>query len=160
MSNLRNDCKFVGRLSKDPKVIKNKDGSKKVLITIACENNYKTKGERKAQFVPVQAFVPADKTNTVYDYMHSGDLIAVSCEFRNNDYEKDGEKVYTMVMIIQTVDLLESKSVTTARHAAKVANTGKTAPAQTEPYVPEATDAQLDAELAAAMGVEDEVPFS
>ena len=159
MENLRNSCKFVGRLSKDPKVITNKDGSKKVLITIACENNYKTKGERKAQFVPVQAFVSADKTNTVYDYMHSGDLIAVSCEFRNNDYEKDGEMVYTMVMAIQTVDLLESKAVTTARQAAKVAGKEQAVPesAQADAYIPEATEAELEAIVGAVS--EDDIPF-
>ena len=31
--------------------------------------------------------------------------------------EKNGQMVYTMIMMIQVVDLLESKTVTAARHA-------------------------------------------
>lgn len=119
--NTCNTGKVIGRVSKKT-VLPNKDGSKKIFIQIASQDNYKNKdGKRGTQFVPLEAFVNKDaKTNGVFDHMNVGDLVSVAYEVRNNNYEdKNGEMQYGIVLVIKSVDLLESKKTTEARQAAK-----------------------------------------
>lgn len=122
MANLRNFGITEGRLTKDPVVFNNKDGSRKIMITVAAQNSYKNKaGVRESQFLPFEAFVPAaNATNGVFDYTHKGDLVGIEYEVRNNNYKdpKTGEDVYGIVLFVQNVDLKEGKAKTDARQAA------------------------------------------
>lgn len=122
--NLRNNCVLEGRLTKDPVVFTNKDGSRKIMITVAVENNYKNrKGEKESQFIPLEAFISSkNENNGVYDHIHEGDLIGAQYEVRNNNYTKNGEKVFDLILFINQIDLKESKSVTDARLAKKQAD--------------------------------------
>ena len=114
MANLRNVGRVVGRLTKDPVVFTNKDGSRKVMITIAARDNFKAKdGSTGTQFVPVEAFIPSSKKgNGVYDYMAKGHMIGVEYEVRNNNYTKDGKDHYEISLLVQAVDLMEPKKNT------------------------------------------------
>lgn len=116
--NLRNYGIAEGRLVDDPKFFKNNDGSQKVKVKIGARNNYKEKdGSYGTQFVSFDGFVRKDANGTgVYGSMHKGDLVAIRYEVRNNNYQdKDGNMVYDQVLLIQEVDLKESKSTTEAR---------------------------------------------
>lgn len=118
--NFRNHFQAAGRLTQDPAVFDNKDGSKKVRFTLAVKDNYTGKdGERDSQFLPVEAFVTADAAAKngigVYGSMHKGDFVAVTGQIKNNNYEKDGVQHYDLVLSIETRDLLEPKSVTDQR---------------------------------------------
>ena len=119
-TNLRNFGILEGRLTKNPVVFPNKDGSRKVMLTLAVQENYKGKdGKTPTSFINVEAFVPAGKNLGVYDCMHEGDRIGVEFTVRPNNYkdEKSGDMVYGQVLLVQNVDLKESKSVTDARAA-------------------------------------------
>ena len=108
-----------GRLTRDPKVFKNSDGSRKVKVTLAVQDTY---GERKTQFINLDGFVRAEKEgNGVYDSMHEGDLVTVQYSVRTNNYEKNGESVFDQTLQIEAVQFGESKSVTEARMAKKAA---------------------------------------
>lgn len=118
MANLRNSGRVIGRLTKDPVIFTNKDGSRKIMITIAARDNFKAKdGSTGTQFVPVEAFVPANKQgNGVYDYMSKGHMVGVEYEVRNNNYkDKDGKDHYEISLLVQTVDLMEPKKTNTAQ---------------------------------------------
>lgn len=119
MTNMRNFGIAEGRVTRDPKFLTNKDGSRKVLITIAAENNFTNKdGKREVEFVPLEGFIPEKKGNNgVFDLIHKGDMIGVCYRVKTNRYTQDGQDVYRTVLAIQDVDLKESKSVTTARAA-------------------------------------------
>lgn len=117
--NLRNYGIAEGRLTADPTIFDNKDGSKKVKVKLAVRDNYKNaQNEYGTEFLQFDGFIKKDATGLgVYGSMHKGDLVAVRYEMRSNNYKdpKTGEDVYGQVCLIQEVDLKESKTVTDAR---------------------------------------------
>lgn len=122
MANIKNYGVAIGRLVKDPVVFSNKDGSKKVMITLAVQDNYKSAdGTKGSQFIALEAFVSNKSTgNTVYDYMHKGDKVGVEYTVRTNNYkDAKGEDVYSQVLFIQSADLsFETKASQAARGTA------------------------------------------
>ena len=98
-----NSVTLVGRTTRDPKIVENKNGGKTVLFTVAVERNYKdSEGNRPVDFVPVKAFIQDKaKSNGPYDYLKKGQLIAVEAELRSSQYEKDGETVYGLDVVVK-----------------------------------------------------------
>lgn len=109
--NLRNFGQVEGRLVRDPKVFENKDGSKKIIVTLAVNNNFKSRdGEVHTQFPSLEAYLSGGKEgNGPYDYMKKGDLVGFGYSIRTGSYEKDGETIYTQTLLIEDVDLKETK---------------------------------------------------
>lgn len=122
MKNIRNYGIVTGRLTKDPAVYNNNDGSRKIRITVAAQNQYTdSEGNRGSQFIPLEAFIPAKQTgNGPYDYLDCGDLVSCSYTIQNNNYrDRNGEMVYGLVLQVDSIALLESKTSKEARLAAK-----------------------------------------
>jgi single-stranded DNA-binding protein len=125
--NIRNNFSLIGRLTQDPTVFDNADGSKKVRFTLAAKDNFAGKdGQYGSQFIPVEAFVSKENAAKngvgVYASMHKGDLVGVTGQIQNNNYkDKDGVDHYDLVLHIETRDLMEPKSVTDARLGARAA---------------------------------------
>ena len=134
--NQRNFGIAEGRLTKDVVIFPNSDGSKKAMVTVAVQDNFAGKdGKKDSQFINLEAFIPAGKdSNGVYDLMHTGDLVGLEYTVRTNNYEKDGEMQYGQVLLIQNVDLKESKAVTDARMAGKATAAAPAAPAGDAPF--------------------------
>lgn len=169
MANPNNFGVLTGRLTQDPRVFTNKDGSKSVLINLAVEDNFVSGEDRKAKthFPPVRAYVPASVDGIgSWGRTHKGDLISVATRISAEPYDnKDGERVYPVTIEADGFpQFLESKSVTEAR-AARNAIAATPAPAQAAtPAVeetPEAQIARLQAQLEAAQaGAADTTPFA
>ena len=126
MLNLNNYGIVTGRLTTDPFIYQNNDGSRKIRITLAVSNNYKNPdGKRSTQFLPLEAFIPVDRKLGVFDMVHAGDKISAAYTVKNNNYtDKNTNKmVYGLVLQIERISFEESKTTTTARQAAKA--TGK-----------------------------------
>ena len=126
MLNLNNYGIVTGRLTTDPFIYQNSDGSRKIRITLAVSDNYKnTNGKRSTQFLPLEAFIPVDRKLGVFDMVHAGDKISAAYTVKNNNYtDKNTNKmVYGLVLQIERISFEESKTTTTARQAAKA--TGK-----------------------------------
>lgn len=166
MTNLKNFGVLEGRLTKDIKVFENSDGSKKVMFTLAAQDNFKGKsGQKESQFIPLVGFISkSQSSNGVYDYIHKGDSIAVRYELRNNNYtDKSGEKVYGIDVFIQEIELREGKAVTQARQA-KITTPEQVAETVAEP-VPEKTKKPAKSkkadkeEVAADVAPTEEKPF-
>ena len=144
MFNIENHGIISGRLTAEPFVFDNSDGSRKIRINLASRNNYRNKdGSRGAQFIPLESFLPARrarKGNGVFDLMHIGDKITVSYTVKNNNYTDSatGQPVYGLVLQIETVKLDESKATTAARQAARTSGNEaeKSGTATTVPEAP------------------------
>ena len=119
MANLNNHGLVKGRLTRDVTVLTNGDGSKKVLMTVAVRDSFKTQGEYKTQFVNLQGFVrkETDIEKSVYAYMYKGDMVSIGFEIRNNNYEKNGEMIYEQILFINQVQLEETKKSQEARES-------------------------------------------
>lgn len=122
MYNLNNNGTTVGRLTKDPVFFTNGDNSRKVKMVVAATDNYKTGDKYEAQFIPLEAFIPAGKTS-VYDQLHTGDKIMASYQVKNKNYisKQTGQPVYEIVLQIDSIQREESKSITDARAAQRAA---------------------------------------
>ena len=96
-----NTVSLAGRLVRDPEIVENKKG-KTVLFTVAVERNYKdSESNRPVDFVPVKAFVrEGAKSNGPFDYMVKGQLVAIQAELRATQYQKDGETVYGLDVVV------------------------------------------------------------
>ena len=129
MFNLNNYGVATGRLTADPFVYQNADGSQKVRITLAASDNYKNAdGKRSTQFLPFEAFIPAERNLGVFDMIHTGDKISVAYTVKNNNYrdKTTNEMIYGIILQIEKISLEESKATTTARQAAKASGTKST----------------------------------
>lgn len=96
-----NSVQLVGRLTRTPKIMDNKKG-KTVLLTLAVERSYKdAEGNRPVDYVPVKAFIrEGAKSNGPFDYMVKGQLISIQAELRATQFEKDGETVYGLDVVV------------------------------------------------------------
>lgn len=116
--NQRNFGVVEGRLVRNPVFKDNKDGSRKALLTVAARQNFAsgTNNSVGSDFIQLQAYIAAGKTNTVYDIMQQGDLVGLEYTVRSNAYTDDnGTEHYTQALAVQSVDLKETKSQAAAR---------------------------------------------
>ena len=118
MFNLDNHGILTGRLV-NMKSFTCRDSSKRMLLTIAVQDNFRNRqGTKAAQFIPVSAFVPSSQKRSIYDYIYKGDKISVAYSLRNNNYrDKNGNMHYEIEIFAEDVKIQEPKSVTDARHA-------------------------------------------
>lgn len=96
-----NAVQLIGRLAREPKIMDNKKG-KTVLLTLAVERSYKSEdGTRPVDYVPVKAFIrEGAKSNGPFDYMVKGQLVSIEAELRATQYQKDGETVYGLDVVV------------------------------------------------------------
>lgn len=159
---ITNNFHVLGRLTQNPSVFMNKDGSEKIRFTVAVKNNYKSRNnERDSQFIPVEVFrnaVLVVKSGLgVYANIHEGDLVACSGQIRNNNYtDKDGNKHFDIILQVDDIELLESKAVTDARLASKM--TAAAAAAQNS-SVPNETPVEVPIDVPDMLAPDDEAPF-
>lgn len=110
----------------------NNDGSKKMQFTLAVKNGYASTDESGEKVygktdIPVEVFVPARKNGDeaglgIYSTLATGDLIEVVGHIENNNYTKDGVKVYGIIIRADMMRYRESKAVKANRAAKKAAS--------------------------------------
>lgn len=112
-----NTCNYgvaIGRLVRQPKVYENRDGSHKVLYTLAVSRNFQNKeGRRDSDFVNLEAFMPAGRQveQSVYSRLRVGELAAVRYTIRTSTYtDASGESRFGVSLLTQDVELLEGRS--------------------------------------------------
>lgn len=117
--NLGNYGIVEGRLTNDITISENRDGSKRVLFTLAVQNNYKSKtsGKKETQFIPMLGYIAAGQTANIYNYIHKGDLICVAYELKSESFYKDGKHQYRLNPKVNHIELKEPKFVTDTRLA-------------------------------------------
>lgn len=101
---------LIGRTTRSPKIMDNKNGGKTVLMTLAVNRGKDRDGKQLVDYIQVKGFVAKDaKNNGPYDYIGKGQLISIEAQLRSGSYEKDGEMVYTTDVVINNggVSLIE-----------------------------------------------------
>lgn len=89
---------ITGRLVKDPEAKEitagNNVGDIVVFLNIACRRSFKKKDEKdyKSDFFRFKVF--GKTAHYVYEHLKKGNLVEISASVLNNNYEKDGEKVF------------------------------------------------------------------
>lgn len=97
---------LMGRLTADPEM---KQGTTALCkYTIAVDRRFKRDGEPTADFFNCTAFGKA--AEFTQKYFHKGSRILVTGRIENNNYtNKDGQKVYSVGIIVEEQEFCESK---------------------------------------------------
>lgn len=105
-----NECKFIGRLGKDPELQYIPNGDAVVKFSMAVSEKWKDKSGQKherTEWIPVTAW--RKLAEIIGEYCRKGDLIYISGKFQSRDYEdKEGIKRYTTEIVASQMLMLGS----------------------------------------------------
>lgn len=107
-----NKVMMLGRLTRDPDISTTNSGTKVARFSIAVNRRYKTEGGPEADFFDCTAF--GERAGFVEKYLVKGTKILVEGELQNNNYtNRDGNKVYSMRIMVNGIEFAESKKAST-----------------------------------------------
>ena len=133
-----NKVMLIGRIVRDPEI--RAAGSTTVAkYTLAVDRKYKKDGEPTADFINCIAF--GKLADFAEKYLTKGTKVATEGRIQTGSYtNKDGNKVYTTDVIVESTEFCESKS-------SQKSNTGSTSTNQNADFVN------------VSAGAGDEIPF-
>ena len=140
-----NSVQLVGRLTRDPEIRYSDQGASVARFTLAVNRRFKPE---EADFISCVAF--GKTAEFLEKYFRQGQRIGIDGRIQTGSYtNKDGQKVYTTDVIIESAEFVESKS----------ASDGQGQASKKEPaYTPSAIG---DGFMNIPDGVEDEgLPFN
>lgn len=101
---------LMGRLTKDPE-IRYSQGENQIAIarfSLAVNRRWKREGEPEADFFNCTVF--GRQADFVEKYLRKGSQIVISGRVQNDNYtNKEGQKVYSVQIIVEEIDFAESK---------------------------------------------------
>ena len=106
---------LVGRLTRDPAELRRSASNVAVTsFTVAVDNRFARGEERSADFFNCVVF---NKTAEFVElYCKKGSLVGIEGRLQSRSYDdKDGKRVYVVEVVCDSVQLLESKSVSEQR---------------------------------------------
>lgn len=89
-----NDVKLIGRVTKEIEVKKTPQNKSVIRFTLAVDKGK----DKKTQFIECQAW--EGTAETIAKYVNKGDVFQVSGELNNNNYESNGVKYYSYVVVV------------------------------------------------------------
>lgn len=99
---------MMGRLTRDPEV-RSAGTTLVAKFSLAVNRKYKKEGEPEADFFNCIAF--GKQAEFVEKYLHKGIKMLISGRIQNNNYtNRDGQKVYSVQIIVEELDFAESRS--------------------------------------------------
>lgn len=119
MANPFNNGTFIGNLAADPVVFAQSNGARVIKASVYARNNFVTKStgkveSEKADFT--QYVAPGKKS--AFDFLSKGDMVAVNYRVGTDTYQdKTGATHYDLVLRVESLQFVESKTQTAARHA-------------------------------------------
>lgn len=105
MANDLNQCSFIGRLGADPETRYTASGDPVCNFRIAV--GWKSKDKEGAEWVPLTAF--GKLAEICSKFLQKGSKVFVQGRFKTDEYEKDGIKRYTTKIMLDNMQMLDSK---------------------------------------------------
>jgi len=92
---------------------------KVVKLTVCTAKDYWTnEGEKKTQFSYVPCVAFGHEANRIKSAgTEKGDLVTILASINQNSYEKDGKKIYTTNIVVESFDLSKKKDGNGAKKA-------------------------------------------
>lgn len=136
---------LIGRLTRDPDV-RYSQGETAMAIAkynLAVDRRFRREGEQSADFISCVAF--GKNGEFAERYLRQGIKIAVTGRIQTGSYtNRDGHKVYTTDVIVESQEFVESKKVVEEREAA---------------YDREQAEPDADGFMSIPDGIDEELPF-
>ena len=143
---------LMGRLTSDPTIryAQNENSTCIANYTLAVDRRFKRQGEEQtADFIRCVAMGKGGEF--AEKYLHQGTKIVVEGRIQTGSYtNKDGQKVYTTDVMVESQEFAESKSASQQNE-----NSQSSAPTRPNP-----TSASNDGFLNIPDGIEEELPFT
>lgn len=99
----------IGRLTADPDFRQTTSGISVCRFTIAVDRRYKGKdSEKQTDFINCISW--RQTAEFISRYFTKGKMIVIDGTLQNNNYEKDGVKYYSYVVLAENVQFGESKT--------------------------------------------------
>jgi single-strand DNA-binding protein len=100
---------LMGRLTRDPEVKNAGDINKMVArYTLAVTRSFSNNGKEEADFIPCAAFNKAAEFAS--KFLKQGMKIVIGGRLQTGSYSKDGQKIFTMDVIVEEQEFAERKS--------------------------------------------------
>lgn len=141
---------LMGRLTRDPEVRYSQGASQTAVgrFSIAVDRRFKREGQPEADFFNCTTF--GKQSEFVEKYLHQGTKVVISGRIQNDNYtNKNGEKVYSVQIMVEEIEFAESKNASQAYAAS----------APGAQAAPEPSAASGDGFINIEDGIEDELPF-
>ena len=101
---------LVGRLTRDVEVRKTASGLSVAAFTVACDRRLsqeqKNNGAQSADFINCVAW--RGSADFLGNYAHKGDTVGVEGRLQTRSYDCDGQRVYVVEVLANSVNLLHS----------------------------------------------------
>lgn len=143
---------MIGRLTRDPEVRYSQGASQTAIarFSLAVDRRWKREGEPDADFFNCTVF--GRQADFVEKYLRQGTKVVVTGRIQNDNYtNKDGQKVYSVQIIVEEIEFAESKNAAAATGAA---------PAYQASSRPSPSQAAGDGFMSIPDGAEEELPFN
>ena len=141
---------LMGRLTRDPEIRYGQGASATAVarFSLAVDRRFKREGEPEADFFNCTAF--GKSAEFAEKYLHQGTKIVLTGRIENNNYtNKNGEKVYSVQVMVEEMEFAESKRVAESNGTYQAPSNNTPAPSA----------ASSDGFINIDQGIEDELPF-
>lgn len=105
-----NSVVLVGRLTKDIELRRTQSGLSVASFTVACDRRLsaeqKNSGTQSADFINYVAW--RGSADFLGNYAHKGDTVGVEGRLQTRSYDRDGQRVYVVEVLANSVNLLHS----------------------------------------------------
>lgn len=98
-----NNVNLIGRVTKEIELKKTQSGKSVIRFTLAIDEGK----DRTAQFIECQAWEKS--ADTIYQYVKKGDMFNVNGKLINNNYESNGIKHYSYLVLVNGFTLLPNQ---------------------------------------------------
>ena len=143
---------MMGRLTRDPEVRYSQGASQTAIarFSLAVDRRWKREGEPDADFFNCTVF--GRQADFVEKYLRQGIKVVVTGRIQNDNYtNKDGQKVYSVQIIVEEIEFAESKNAASGNGGAAASQAG---------LRPSPSQASGDGFMSIPDGAEDELPFN
>ena len=143
---------MMGRLTRDPEVRYSQGANATAIarFSLAVDRRWKREGEPDADFFNCTVF--GRQADFVEKYLRQGIKVVVTGRIQNDNYtNKDGQKVYSVQIIVEEIEFAESKNAASGNGGAAASQAG---------VRPSPSQASGDGFMSIPDGAEEELPFN
>ena len=108
-----NNVTLFGCLTKDPLVSVSEKGVKSARFTLAVNRDYESQNEQTADYIPCVAF--GRRADWAEKYLKQGLKLVLSGQLNSGSFVRNGERIYTLNVIVGKADFAESKQAFESR---------------------------------------------
>lgn len=118
-----NSVQLIGRLTRDPDVRYTSEGAAIARFSLAVDRRFKQEGGDSADFINCVAF--GRSADFIEKYFNKGKKLALTGRIQTGSYtNRDGAKVFTTDVVVETVEFVESKTSNPPQAASNTSSDG------------------------------------